>query len=151
MDGTNDPYQATRPLVVMMIYSDPFTLVFSYFFSDAGGRKQTQRKSFHHLWTAASVQGYHFKLTQRPSQTSANTQISNQVEETRRHIKNSMSSAASSVSSGATMHPNDHWISSCSVAPIETRKTVQASNNFDGTRRYLRHQNVKSLKDDVEH
>ena len=62
----------------------------------------------------------------------------NQVEETWQHIKNSMSSAASSVSSGANMHPNDHRISSRSIALIETRKTVPASNEFDSTRRYLR-------------
>ena len=48
------------------------------------------------------------------------------------------------------MHPNDHWISSRSVAFIESKKTVPASKDFDSTRRYLRRQLVKSLKDDRE-
>ena len=36
-----------------------------------------------------------------------------------------------SFNSGATMHPNDHWISSRSVALIGTRQTVPLINDFD--------------------
>ena len=61
-----------------------------------------------------------------------------------------MSSSATLVSSVVTMHPNDHWISSRSVAIIETRKTLSASDYYFSTRWSLRHRIVMSPTDDRE-
>ena len=66
-----------------------------------------------------------------------------QVEDAWKHIKNSMTSTATSISSGAIMHPNDHRIISRLMAYINGRKIIPASNDFDITRRYLRRQIAK--------
>ncbi|GAA53977.1 hypothetical protein CLF_111784 [Clonorchis sinensis] len=48
------------------------------------------------------------------------------------------------------IRPQDHWISARSLSMIDARKSIPAGNEYDGARKSLKRQIVKSLRKDRE-
>jgi hypothetical protein len=65
-------------------------------------------------------------------------------------VREAINSAFEAACPSSPTRPNEHWISSRSAALIEARKTIPASNDYDGARRSLKRRLTRSLRRDRE-
>ncbi|GAA53243.1 ATP-binding cassette transporter, partial [Clonorchis sinensis] len=99
-----------------------------------------------YLRRSTIAQQYRFELAQ---QLSTCTDSEN-VDEAWQNVKGAMLALFSAVCPTSPIRPQNHWISARSLSMIDARKSIPAGNAYDGARKSLKRQLVKSLRKDRE-
>ncbi|GAA56588.1 ATP-binding cassette transporter [Clonorchis sinensis] len=90
-----------------------------------------------------------FHLTEtRGLHLPSEVQESEHVDEAWQNVKRAMLAAFSAICPTSPIRPQDHWMSSRPLSMIDARKAIPAGNEYDGARKSLKRQIVKSLRKD---
>ncbi|GAA49196.1 ATP-binding cassette transporter [Clonorchis sinensis] len=100
----------------------------------------------HYLRRSTIAQQYRSELAQQLSTCTGSAN----VDEAWQNVKGAMLATFSAVCPTSPIRPQDYWMSVRSLSKIDARKSIPAGNEYDGARKSLKRQIVKSLRKDRE-
>ncbi|GAA57568.1 ATP-binding cassette transporter [Clonorchis sinensis] len=112
----------------------------------ATSRKLERSMPIQYLRRSTIAQQYRSELAQQLSKCTG----SENADEAWQSVKGAMLAAFNAVCPTSPIRPQNHWISARSLFMIDAQKSIPAGNAYDGARKSLQRQIVKSLRKDLE-